>query len=679
MASKFKGEEEFGLDSKIKDRAEELRRQIHRHNYQYYALDNPIISDAEFDQLMQELLQIEEKYPELVTADSPTQRVGGVVQKGFNSVPHRIPMLSLGNAFNEGDLREFDRRVRNSLPGEAVSYVVELKIDGLAISLWYEKGVLVRGATRGDGEMGEDITVNLKTVKAIPLRLAEEVPFIEVRGEAYMPKESFVRLNEAREEAGEPLFANPRNAAAGSLRQLDPRITASRNLSVFMYAIGHLEGNSPGSHAKGLDWLKQLGFRVNPHYKVCQDIQEVIEYCQQWQEKRFDLPYAIDGMVIKVDSLAQQERLGATLKSPRWAIAYKFPAEQAVSTIKDIILRVGRTGVLTPTAILEPVQLAGTTVSKATLHNEDIIVQKDIRIGDQALVQKAGDIIPEIVQIYPERRTGKERPFTMPATCPECGAQVVRVPGEAAHRCTNENCPAKSREGIIHFVSRGAMDIVGLGEGIINQLIKGGLVKDPADLYDLKYEELIRLERMGARSSQKLLDAIAASKNNSLSQLLFGLGIRHVGERAAKILARQFGSLDSLRSASVEDLTNIPEIGPRIAQSVVEYFNKPENQVLLERLAQAGVNMQEQIAHAEGEEQTLAGKTFVVTGTLQNFTRQEAQQAIEKLGGKVSGSVSKKTDYVVVGENPGSKHDKALQLGITILNEEEFMALLQGK
>lgn len=667
------------MDYQVKDRAEELRRQIHQHNYQYYALDNPTISDAEFDQLMQELLQIEEKHPELVTTDSPTQRVGGVVQKGFTSVPHRIPMLSLGNAFSEGDLGEFDRRVRGSLPGEPVSYVVELKIDGLAISLWYEKGLFVRGATRGDGEMGEDITVNLKTVKAIPLRLSEAVPFIEVRGEAYMPKESFMRLNEVREEAGEQLFANPRNAAAGSLRQLDPRITASRNLSVFMYAIGYLEGNNPGSHGKGLAWLRELGFRVNPQHKICQDIQEVIEYCQGWQEKRFDLPYAIDGLVIKVNSLEQQERLGATLKSPRWAIAYKFPAEQAVSTIKDIIIRVGRTGVLTPTALLEPVQLAGTTVSKATLHNEDIILQKDIRIGDKALVQKAGDIIPEIVQIYPEQRTGNEKPFTLPTTCPECGSQVVRVAGEVAHRCTNENCPAKSREGIIHFVSRGAMDIVGLGEGIINQLIKGGLVKDPADLYDLKYEELIRLERMGARSSQKLLDAIAASKNNSLSQLLFGLGIRHVGERAAKILAQQFGSLAALMEARVEDLTNIPEIGPRIAESVVDYFNKPENQALLERLAQAGVNMEEQLAQSGAEEQILAGKTFVVTGTLQGFSRQEAQQAIEQLGGKVSGSVSKKTDYVVVGENPGSKHDKALQLGVAVLNEEEFVALLQGR
>ncbi|WP_333870798.1 NAD-dependent DNA ligase LigA [Desulforamulus putei] len=660
----------------IKARVEELRREIDHHNYLYYVLDKPGITDAQYDQLMQQLIQLEAAHPELITPDSPTQRVGGQVQQGFQAVPHRVPMLSLGNAFGEADLREFDRRVRTNLPGEEVEYVVELKIDGLAVSLWYENGLLVRGATRGNGEYGEDITANLRTVKAIPLRLKEDVPFLEVRGEAYMPKDSFVRLNEAREEAGEPLFANPRNAAAGSLRQLDPGVTASRNLSIFMYAIGHLEGPGPRSHAAALAWLKQLGFRVNQHYKVCQDISQVIDYCAKWHEKRFDLPYAIDGLVIKVNSLDQQQRLGATLKSPRWAIAYKFPAEQAVSTIKDIILRVGRTGVLTPTAILEPVQLAGTTVSRATLHNEDIIRQKDIRIGDKALIQKAGDIIPEVLQVFPEQRTGEERVFAMPATCPECDSPVVRVPGEAAHRCTNRNCPAIFREGIIHFVSRGAMDITGLGESIVTQLIKAGLVKDPADLYSLRYEDLIKLERMGARSSQNLLDAIEASKNNSLARLLFALGIRHVGERAAKILARQFGSMQALMAATVEDLTVIPEIGPKIAESVVDYFSRPDNRRLVERLARAGVNMQENKGQPDPANQPLAGKTFVVTGTLGAFSRQEAQEAIEKLGGKVSSSVSKKTDYVVVGENPGSKYDKARQLGIPILSEEEFTKLL---
>ncbi|SHF09074.1 DNA ligase (NAD+) [Desulforamulus putei DSM 12395] len=663
----------------IKARVEELRREIDHHNYLYYVLDKPGITDAQYDQLMQQLIQLEAAHPELITPDSPTQRVGGQVQQGFQAVPHRVPMLSLGNAFGEADLREFDRRVRTNLPGEEVEYVVELKIDGLAVSLWYENGLLVRGATRGNGEYGEDITANLRTVKAIPLRLKEDVPFLEVRGEAYMPKDSFVRLNEAREEAGEPLFANPRNAAAGSLRQLDPGVTASRNLSIFMYAIGHLEGPGPRSHAAALAWLKQLGFRVNQHYKVCQDISQVIDYCAKWHEKRFDLPYAIDGLVIKVNSLDQQQRLGATLKSPRWAIAYKFPAEQAVSTIKDIILRVGRTGVLTPTAILEPVQLAGTTVSRATLHNEDIIRQKDIRIGDKALIQKAGDIIPEVLQVFPEQRTGEERVFAMPATCPECDAPVVRVPGEAAHRCTNRNCPAIFREGIIHFVSRGAMDITGLGESIVTQLIKAGLVKDPADLYSLRYEDLIKLERMGARSSQNLLDAIEASKNNSLARLLFALGIRHVGERAAKILARQFGSMQALMAATVEDLTVIPEIGPKIAESVVDYFSRPDNRRLVERLARAGVNMQENKGQPDPANQPLAGKTFVVTGTLGAFSRQEAQEAIEKLGGKVSSSVSKKTDYVVVGENPGSKYDKARQLGIPILKEEEFIALLNNR
>lgn len=659
-------------------RVEELRREIEHHNNLYYVLDKPSISDAQYDRLMQELVQLEAAHPEIVTPDSPTQRVGGQVQQGFQAVAHRVPMLSLGNAFGDGDLREFDRRVRTNLPGEEVEYVVELKIDGLAVSLWYENGLLVRGATRGDGEYGEDITSNLRTVKAIPLRLKEAVPFLEVRGEAYMPKDSFARLNEAREEAGEQLFANPRNAAAGSLRQLDPRVTASRNLSIYMYAIGHLEGFDPGSHAAGLAWLKQLGCRVNQQYKVCQDIGQVIEYCEKWQDKRFDLPYAIDGLVIKVNSLDQQRRLGATLKSPRWAIAYKFPAEQAVSTIKDIILRVGRTGVLTPTAILEPVQLAGTTVSKATLHNEDIILHKDIRIGDKALVQKAGDIIPEVVQVFPEQRTGAEKVFTMPGTCPECDAPVVRVPGEAAHRCTNQNCPAISREGVIHFVSRGAMDILGLGESIVTQLIKAGLVKDPADLFGLRYEDLIKLERMGARSSQNLLDAIEASKNNSLARLLFGLGIRHVGERAAKILAQQFGSMQAIMAATVEELTGIPEIGPKIAESVVDYFSRPENQRLVERLAKAGLNMQEEKVQPDPAGQPLAGKTFVVTGTLEQFSRQEAQAAIEKLGGKVSGSVSKKTDYVVVGESPGSKYEKARQLGVAILKEEDFIALLKN-
>ncbi|MEW6065700.1 MAG: NAD-dependent DNA ligase LigA [Bacillota bacterium] len=663
----------------IKARVEELRREINHHNTLYYVLDKPSITDAQYDRLMQELIQLEGAHPELIIPDSPTQRVGGQVQQGFQAVPHRVPMLSLGNAFGEGDLREFDRRVRTLLPGEEVEYVVELKIDGLAVSLWYENGLLVRGATRGDGEYGEDITANLRTVKAIPLRLKEAVPFLEVRGEAYMPKDSFARLNEAREEAGEPLFANPRNAAAGSLRQLDPRVTASRNLSIFMYAIGYLEGADHRSHGAGLAWLKQQGFRVNQQYKVCQDIDQVLDYCEKWQDKRFDLPYAIDGLVIKVNSLDQQQRLGATLKSPRWAIAYKFPAEQAVSTIKNIILRVGRTGVLTPTAILEPVKLAGTTVTKATLHNEDIIRQKDIRIGDKALVQKAGDIIPEVVQVFPEQRTGEEIIFTMPATCPECDAPVVRLPGEAAHRCTNQNCPAVSREGVIHFVSRGAMDIVGLGESIVTQLIRAGLVKDPADLYDLRYEDLIKLERMGARSSQNLLNAIEASKNNSLARLLFALGIRHVGERAAKILAQQFGSMQALMAATVDDLTVIPEIGPKIAESVVDYFSRQENRRLVERLADAGVNLQEEQGQPDPTGQPLAGKTFVVTGTLEAFSRQAAQEAIEKLGGKVAGSVSKKTDYVVVGENPGSKYDKARQLGIPILKEEEFIALLDNQ
>lgn len=662
----------------IVKRVEELRSEINRHNYKYYVMDNPEITDEQYDLLMAELQKLEHSYPALVTPDSPTQRVGGEIQRGFRAVPHKIPMLSLGNAFGEGDLREFDRRVKNNLPGEEIEYVVELKIDGLAISLWYENGILVRGTTRGDGEFGEDISANLRTVKAIPLKLERNIPFLEVRGEAFMPKESFVALNEAREESGEQLFANPRNAAAGSLRQLDPRVTASRNLSAYMYGLGYTEGVEPQSHFQGLMLLKELGFRVNQQHAQCKDINEVIKFCQKWQDKRFELPYAIDGLVVKVNSLDQQQRLGATLKSPRWAIAYKFPAEQAVTTIKDIIIRVGRTGVLTPTALLEPVQLAGTTVSKATLHNQDIIDQKDIRIGDKALVQKAGDIIPEVVQVYPEQRTGSERPFQLPHRCPECDSQVIRVEGQAAHRCTNENCPAISRESIIHFVSRGAMDIVGLGESIVTQLIRAGLVKDIAHLYSLRYEDLIKLERMGARSSQNLLEAIEASKNNSLGQLIFGLGIRHVGERAAKILAQQFGSLERLMASNSEELMAIPEIGPKIAESVVDYFSRPANCSLVERLTAAGLNTREENKTVSIIDLPLAGKTFVVTGTLGGFSRQEAQKAIEALGGKVAGSVSKKTDYVVVGENPGSKYDKALTLGVKILDESEFVKLISN-
>jgi len=659
---------------KIRIRAEELRKEINHHNYLYHVLDRPQITDAQFDALMKELLELEQTYPELVTPDSPTQRVGGKPREGFNTVTHRVPMLSLGNAFEEQELRDFDRRVKSAFPGEKVDYVAELKIDGLAVSLFYENGLFVQGATRGDGETGEEITANLKTIPSIPLRLKDDVT-LEVRGEVYMPKSAFAELNKAREEAGKPLFANPRNAAAGSLRQLDPAVTASRHLSIFVYGVGYAGTGNFKTHYQLLDFLIEQGFRVNPHFQLCAGIQEVISYCQIWKEKRFDLQYTIDGMVIKVNSFNQQSRLGATLKNPRWAIAFKFPPEEAVTKVTDIILRVGRTGVLTPTAILEPVRIAGTTVSKATLHNEDFIAEKDIRIGDHVVIHKAGDIIPEVVKVEKDKRTGNEKPFQMPAECPVCGAAAIRQEGEAATRCTGAACPAQVREGLIHFASRGAMDITGLGPAIINQLVDAGLVKDVADLYRLRKEDLLKLERMGEKSTQNLLEAIDNSRHNPLYRLIFGLGIRHVGERAAKLLADKFGSMEELMAASEDEIMAIPEIGPTIAKSVTTFFAQEQNRELVRKLKRAGVNMQLRKDKKSGLH--LEGKTFVLTGTLQGYTRTEAKEKIESLGGKVTSSVSKKTDYVVAGENPGSKYEKARKLGITILDEAEFNTLLK--
>jgi len=503
------------------------------------------------------------------------------------------------------------------------------------------------------------------------------VGLLEVRGEAYMSKEAFAALNQSREDAGDPLFANPRNAAAGSLRQLDPTVTASRQLSVFMYAVGSVEGASLLTHQSVLEYLKRQGFRVNPHYRVFKDIEGVIDFCREWQHSRFDLPYATDGVVVKVNRLDQQASLGSTMKSPRWAIAYKYPPEQARTVVRDIILRVGRTGVLTPTAILKPVKLAGTTVTKATLHNEDIIRDRDIRIGDTVLVHKAGDIIPEVLEVVKEERKGGQEPFSMPAECPECQSQVIRPQGEAAVRCINPNCPARSREGLIHFVSKGAMDIAGLGPAVVSQLILAGLVKDPADLYQLRKDQLVPLDRMGEKSAQNLIDALEKSRQNPLHRLIFALGIRHVGERAAKILARKFGSMENIISARPEDLVNTPEIGPRIAGSITEFFSDPLNIKLVKRLGVQGLNMKSR-EHREGSVPGLLdGKTVVLTGGLKRFTRQEAQELVESLGGRVSSSVSKKTDLVVAGEDPGSKYDKALKLGIQVINEEDFTALVE--
>ncbi|MHB8157824.1 MAG: NAD-dependent DNA ligase LigA [Desulfocucumaceae bacterium] len=660
----------------IKKRVEQLREEIEKHNYSYYVLDSPTISDARYDQLMKELAGLESSFPQLMVQESPTMRVGGAPREGFVTVQHLAPMLSLGNAFDENELRDFDRRVRQALPDQAVEYVAELKIDGLAVSVLYRGGLLERGATRGDGENGEDITPNLRTVRSVPLKLRKNISLLEVRGEAYMPKEAFAGLNQSREEAGEPLFANPRNAAAGALRQLDPSVTAARQLSVFMYALGAAEGEVLATHSSVLEYLREQGFRINPHYRVFDNIELVAEYCREWQQSRFDLPYATDGMVVKVNSLQQQAILGATMKSPRWAIAFKYPPEQARTVVKAIILRVGRTGVITPTAILKPVKLAGTTVTRATLHNEDIIRERDIRVGDTVLVHKAGDIIPEVLEVIKEDRRGSEEAFTMPRECPECNSEAVRPQGEAAVRCVNPECPARFREGLIHFVSRGAMDIAGLGPAVIAQLMSAGLVKDPADLYRLKKEDLVPLERMGEKSANNLTEALEKSKQNPLHKLIFALGIRHVGERAAKILARRLGSIQGIADARYEDLVNISEIGPRIASSINEYFADPVNISLLGRLKELGLKMESEAGKA-GEGGVLDGKTVVLTGGLTHYTRQEAQELVERLGGRVSSSVSKKTDLVVAGEDPGSKYEKALKLGIQIIDEEGFRKLTE--
>ena len=655
-------------------RIEELRQLLNQYNYEYHVLDQPSVPDAEYDRMMNELLNLEEQNPELKTVDSPTQRVGGPPLEGFQKVEHRVPMLSLGNAFGEDDLKDFDRRVRDRI-GENFSYVCELKIDGLAVSLIYEEGVLVRGATRGDGTVGEDITQNLKTIPAIPLRLRENVS-MEVRGEAYMPKPSFMKLNEAREKNEQDLFANPRNAAAGSLRQLDPKIAASRNLSIFVYGVGTVEGREISSHSNGLDFLKELGFKTNPEWKRCNTIDDVIDYIGGWSEKRPDLSYEIDGIVVKVDALSQQEELGFTAKSPRWAIAYKFPAEEVVTKLQDIELNVGRTGVVTPTAVLEPVLVAGTTVQRASLHNEDLIREKDIKIGDYVVVKKAGDIIPEVVSVLEERRTGDEKTFSMPEQCPECESGLVRLEEEVALRCINPKCPAQLREGLIHFVSRNAMNIDGLGERVITQLFREELIHDVADIYQLTHGQLIELERMGEKSVSNLLEAIRVSKDNSLEKLLFGLGIRHVGAKAARTLAQQFGSMDSLVQASIEDLEAINEVGQKMADSVVRYFQNEEVHELIDELKDAGVNMiykGPKPVSVEEIDSVFAGKTVVLTGKLEQLSRGEAKKKLEEQGAKVTGSVSKSTDLVIAGEDAGSKLEKAESLGIDVWSENRFL------
>ncbi|GGE79930.1 NAD-dependent DNA ligase LigA [Priestia taiwanensis] len=658
----------------VETRVHELRTILDKLNYDYHVLDTPSASDAEYDRYMQELIALETAHPDLQDPSSPSVRVGGTVLEAFEKVVHRTPMLSLGNAFNEGDLRDFDRKVREDSIGD-VAYVCELKIDGLAVSLRYENGVFVQGATRGDGTIGEDITNNLKTIPSIPLRLKDAIS-LEVRGEAYMPKPSFEKLNVERVEKGEMLFANPRNAAAGSLRQLDPKIAASRNLSYFVYTLAGLGESTLEKHSEGIDYLEKLGFKTNPYRRVCPSIEDVLAYVEEWQAKRPELPYEIDGIVIKVDSLRLQESLGATAKSPRWAIAYKFPAEEVTTKLIDIELSVGRTGVVTPTAILEPVRVAGTVVQRASLHNEDLIREKDIRIGDTVVVKKAGDIIPEVVNVLVERRTGNEEEYRMPTHCPECESELVRLEEEVALRCVNPSCPAQIREGLIHFVARNAMNIDGLGERVIAQLFEAGLIHTVADLYDLKKEQLLALERFAEKSATNLIQAIEASKKNSLEKVLFGLGIRHVGAKAAKTLAQHFETMDRLQEANVDELIAINEIGEKMAQSIVTYFDNEDVVALIGSLREHGVNVTYTGAkpvNIEESDSVFAGKTVVLTGKLEQLTRSEAKKKIEALGGNVAGSVSKKTDLVIAGEAAGSKLAQAEKLQIEVWSEEQLL------
>ncbi|MCW3489802.1 NAD-dependent DNA ligase LigA [Dethiobacter alkaliphilus] len=654
---------------------EKLRQEIDDHNYRYHVLDEPQISDAEFDALMQKLEAMEAQFPDLVTPDSPTQRVGGKPLEGFEQITHRVPMLSLSNALNIEDLRDFVRRAIRLVPEAELEFVVELKVDGLAVSLQYEEGRFVRGATRGDGEVGEDITHNLRTVQSIPLRLRKPLT-LEVRGEVYMPRSAFLKLNEERQAQGQPLFANPRNAAAGSLRQLDPKVAAQRNLDMVSYGLGYSPDVTPSSHYDALMTLKELGMRINPHVVVLRELEDVVSYCESWREKRYELPFDIDGLVIKINDRSLQEELGTTAKSPRWAIAYKFPAEQAVTRVKAITVQVGRIGTLTPLAELEPVTLAGTVVKRASLHNEDILREKDVRVGDHVIVQKAGDIIPEVVEVVKSKRTGAEEPFEMPKHCPACGSDATRLPGEVALRCFNPVCPAQVMERITHFASRSAMDIEGMGPAVVLQLLDAGLIADVADIYSLpdKKEALLSLERMGEKSVENLLAAIEKSKRQPLWRLLYGLGIRFVGDRTARLLVEHFNSMEKLMAASAEELEAVDEVGPKIAQSVTEFFSLPESGELIERLRAAGLKLKEE--EAEAKDLPLQGRTFVLTGTLPTYSRDEAAELIEEAGGRVTGSVSKKTDYVVAGEKAGSKLEKAEKLAVTILDEEGLQSLL---
>ncbi|HEY9799664.1 MAG TPA: NAD-dependent DNA ligase LigA [Leptolyngbyaceae cyanobacterium] len=668
-------------------RAEELRQLLQQASYAYYVLDAPIMADAVYDQLYRELQQLETEYPELITPDSPTQRVGERPATQFNSVRHNIPLYSLENAFNVEELQNWDQRWRRQVAKTEAEYVAELKIDGSAIALTYQDGILVRGATRGDGVMGEDITQNVRTIRSIPLRLnfdgIEKIEKVEVRGEAFLPLDVFKQINEERQKAGEQLFANPRNAAAGTLRQLDSRIVAKRRLDFFAYTL-HIPGMDDASIAntqwEALELLQKLGFRVNPNHKLCPSLADVADYYKYWDTERLNLPYMTDGVVVKLNSFKLQEQLGFTQKFPRWAVALKYPAEEAPTRVENIAVNVGRTGALTPLAEMRPVQLAGTTVSRATLHNSDRIAQLDIRIGDTVIVRKAGEIIPEVVRVLKELRPADTQPFIMPSHCPVCGQPVVRETGEAVTRCVNASCQAILKGSIEHWVSRDALDVKGVGEKLVHQLVDKGLVHSVADLYDLTTEQLFALERMGKKSAEKLIEAIAQSKNQPWSRVLYGLGIRHVGSVNAQLLTEKYRTVELLSSAKQSEIEGIYGIGAEIAQSVFQWFRIDANQTLINRLQAAGLqfaNTQE-ITDVDNANLKLAGKTFVITGTLPGLKRDEAKALIQKAGGKVTDSVSKKTDYLVVGEEAGSKLEKAQALGIAQLTEAQLLELLQA-
>ena len=661
--------------TQAKKRVQELRGEIVFHEKKYYLDNDPQISDFEFDFLVKELQALEQQFPELITPESPTQRVGEQPLDGFNSIRHRLPMLSLDNCYNREELFEFEERIKRLLPDQEIDYVAELKIDGLGIAVIYWEGKFAQAVTRGDGIRGDEVSANVKTIKSLPLTIKEKRE-VEVRGEIFLPFSSFHDINRARSEQGEPLFANPRNAAAGSIRLLDPRVVAQRRLDAFLYSI-YIDGEEQESQWQNLMLLKTLGFKTNALSRHCQSIEEVITAYEQWQEQRDTLDYDVDGIVVKVNATETQQELGQTSKFPRWAISLKFPARQATTRINDIQIQVGRTGALTPVAILEPVKLSGITISRSTLHNEDEISRKDIRIGDTVLIERSGDVIPKVVAVIKDKRDGRESKFLFPEECPICKTKAFKPEGEAVSRCVNPSCPAILKESLRHFASRRAMNIEGLGEAVVSQLLEANLVKEIPDLYSLELDQLVKLERMGLKSSQNLLDEIEKSKNQNLSRLIYALGIRFVGERTAQILASHYKSMDALTKTTQEELIEIQDVGPKVAESIIFFFGRPENIKLMQMLAEAGLNFY-QDEKAGPTEVTLAGKTFVLTGTLSQLSRDQAKEKIADLGGKVTSTLSRKTDYLIVGEAPGSKLQKAQQLGIKILDEGEFLQLIES-